>query len=351
VIEQAMYFALGFLAAGLFTLMILPAFWRRAMRLSLRRLDLATPLSLEKMAAERDLLRAEFAARYRGLEQKMEKVEAGKAADMLAIGEGVARIADLDAELAAATARGELFEKKYEETKGFLEERTALLRSTESALHDMTDRVEQLIGTLRNVETDREQLGRLTEMHRTQVATHESSIAGLHVQNAEMRQRLDALQDELARALAEARRLGEVDAVLAQTTRELDIAIVEKTDLQRSLGETAARLQALERSATIEIETLQSSLRVARAEERDHAERLEAARSDNALLQGAVDALRREHAQMRESAGHSALAPSDGERDVLALRQAIIDLGARMAEISATPPTANSNEAAQSKRA
>lgn len=344
-----MYFALGCLAAGLFTLMILPAFWRRAMRLSLRRLDLLTPLSLEKMAAERDLLRAEFAARYRGLEQKMEAVRSGKAADMLAIGEGVARIADLDDRLAEATARGDLYEKRFEETKGFLEERTDLLRATESALHDMTDRVEQLIGNLRNVETDREQLGRLTELHRSQVATHESSIAGLHVQNAEMRQRLDALQDELARALAEAHRLGEVDAVLAQTTRELDIAIVENADLQRKLGETATRLQALERSATIEIETLQSSLRVARAEERDHAERLEAARSDNALLQGAVDALRREHAHLRENAGH--VAPGEGEHEVLALRQAIIDLGARMAEMSATPPSANSNEAAQSKRA
>nr|WP_255609060.1 hypothetical protein [Methylosinus sp. Sm6] len=332
--------------------MLLPAFWRRAMRLSLRRLDLLTPLSLEKMAAERDLLRAEFAARYRRLEQKMEGVEAGKAADMLAIGQGVARIAELDRRLAEATARGNSFEKKYEETRGFLEERTALLRSTESALNDMTDRVEQLIGSLRNVETDREELGRLTQLHSTQVATHKSSIAGLHVQNAEMRQRLDALQEELARALAEAQRLGDVDCVLAQTTRELDVAIVEKTDLQRDLSETAARLGLLERSSAAEIERLESALRVARAEERDHADRLEAARSDNALLQGAVDVLRREHAHLREAvtAGQDAGEEGQGERDVLALRQAIIDLGARMAEMSGAP-TANSNEAAQSKRA
>jgi chromosome segregation ATPase len=371
VIEQAMFFALGFLAAGLFTLMFLPAFWRRAMRLSLRRLDLLTPLSLDKMAAERDLLRAEFAARHRRLEQKMETVAAGKAADMLAIGQGVARIAELDGARAAAIVRGDSFEKKFLETKGFLEERTALLRSTESALNDMTDRVEQLIGNLRNVEMDREALGRLTELHRTQVTRHESSIAGLHVQNAEMRQRLDALQEELARALAEAQRLGDVDAVLAQTTRELDLAIVEKTDIQRTLDDTAARLDALQRSTMAELERLESALRVARAEARDHADRLEAARSDNALLQGAVDALRREHAHLREAAmAGLAAAPAgetgqgvtgqgatgqgetgQGERDVLALRQAIIDLGARMAEMAAAPPTANSNEAAQSKRA
>lgn len=350
-----MYFALGFLAAGLFTLMFLPAFWRRAMRLSLRRLDMLTPLSFEKMVAERDLLRAEFATRYRRLEQKMERVEDGKAADMLEIGRGVARIAELDGELTQALIRGDEFERKFTETEEFLEERTALLRSTESALHDMTDRVEQLIGSLRSVQTDREELGRLTEMHRTQVSTHESSIAGLHVQNAEMRQRLDALQGELTRALAEARRLGDVDAVLAQTTRELDIVIVEKTDLARALEETRARLDTLERSSATEAERLESALRIARAEERDHADRLETARSDNALLQGTVDALRREHAQLRESAATGPAAPAtgeagEGEHDVLALRQAIIELGARMAEMTAGP-TANSNEAAQSKRA
>src|SRR5208283_727686 len=63
VIEYAMYFALGFLIAGLLMLMAMPAFWRRAMRLSMRRLQLLAPLSREDAIAERDLLRAEFAVR------------------------------------------------------------------------------------------------------------------------------------------------------------------------------------------------------------------------------------------------------------------------------------------------
>ncbi|MBI5012898.1 MAG: hypothetical protein HZC06_09325, partial [Methylocystis sp.] len=46
-IEQAMYFALGFLVAGLFALMFLPAFWRRALRLSMRRLQMLAPMSME----------------------------------------------------------------------------------------------------------------------------------------------------------------------------------------------------------------------------------------------------------------------------------------------------------------
>ena len=70
VIEQAMYFALGFLIAGLVFLMLLPAFWRRAMRLSMRRLQMLAPMSMDEVTAERDLLRAEFAAREYRIDRK-----------------------------------------------------------------------------------------------------------------------------------------------------------------------------------------------------------------------------------------------------------------------------------------
>ncbi len=351
-----MFFALGFLAAGLFTLMFLPAFWRRAMRLSLRRLNMLTPLSIEKMVAERDLLRGELAVRYRRLEQQMAAVRSTKTQDMVEIGRNAARVAQLDGALTQALARGDEFERKFNETRGFLEERTALLQSTETALHDMTDRVETLIYNLRNVEMDKEQLARLSQESRAEVATHESSIASLHVQNAELRQRLEALQTEFAAASAVAERLSAVDGVLARTTRELDAAVLETADLKKDLDETRARLAALEHSSAAEIAHLEAALRVARAEERDHADRLEAARSDNALLQGAMDALRKEHASLRETiaATAPAAAPAEaaatGDREVLVLRQAIVDLGVRMAEIAAAT-AADPGEAAQSKRA
>ena len=95
-IEQAMYFALGLLVAGLVMLMFLPAFWRRAMRLSMRRLQMLAPLSREDAIAERDLLRAEFALRERRLEQEMAAIRASKTQDLIDIGRHAARIADLD---------------------------------------------------------------------------------------------------------------------------------------------------------------------------------------------------------------------------------------------------------------
>jgi len=63
-----MFFALGVLVAGLLGLMILPALWRRAVRLSTRRIEMQTPLSMDEVLADRDLLRAEFAVAERRLE-------------------------------------------------------------------------------------------------------------------------------------------------------------------------------------------------------------------------------------------------------------------------------------------
>ncbi|HEY8578608.1 MAG TPA: hypothetical protein VIL72_01885, partial [Beijerinckiaceae bacterium] len=74
-IEQLMIFALGFLSAGLLSLLFLPAFWRRAMRLSRRRLEMQMPLSMDEIVAERDQLRAEFAAERRRLEQAHEALQ------------------------------------------------------------------------------------------------------------------------------------------------------------------------------------------------------------------------------------------------------------------------------------
>ncbi|MDQ6702817.1 MAG: hypothetical protein M3Z96_06775 [Pseudomonadota bacterium] len=100
-IEQAMVFALGFFAAGLIALAAAPAFWRRAIRLSTRRLEMQLPLSPEEILAGRGLLRAEFAVERRRLEQKAEALNLVHAADMTELGRRAAIIARQDADLFA----------------------------------------------------------------------------------------------------------------------------------------------------------------------------------------------------------------------------------------------------------
>ncbi len=72
VVENIMYFVLGLLLAGLLALMILPAVWRRAVRLTKKRIEAATPMTMAEFRADKDQLRAEFALATRRLEMNVE---------------------------------------------------------------------------------------------------------------------------------------------------------------------------------------------------------------------------------------------------------------------------------------
>ena len=75
-IENIMYFALGLLFAGLLALIILPAVWKRAVRLTKKRIEAATPITLAEFRADKDQLRAEFALATRRLETTIETLRA-----------------------------------------------------------------------------------------------------------------------------------------------------------------------------------------------------------------------------------------------------------------------------------
>lgn len=71
-VESVMFFALGFLSAGLLALMLVPSVWRRAVRLTRKRIEAATPMTLSEFKADKDQLRAEFAMSTRRLEMNVE---------------------------------------------------------------------------------------------------------------------------------------------------------------------------------------------------------------------------------------------------------------------------------------
>lgn len=74
IIENVMYFVLGFVAAALLALMIMPSVWRRATRLTKKRIEAATPMTMSEFRADKDQLRAEFALSTRRLEMNVESL-------------------------------------------------------------------------------------------------------------------------------------------------------------------------------------------------------------------------------------------------------------------------------------
>jgi len=75
-IELIMYFGIGFLVATLLGLLFIPLVHNRAVRLTMKRLEASTPLSITEIRADKDQLRAEFAVSTRRLEMRIEKLKA-----------------------------------------------------------------------------------------------------------------------------------------------------------------------------------------------------------------------------------------------------------------------------------
>jgi len=100
VIESIMIFALGFVAASLIALLIIPAVNARAERLARRRAEALFPMSISELTAEKDHLRAEFAVLQRRIERKAEEALAVKHDSMEELGRRAIRIEALEATLA-----------------------------------------------------------------------------------------------------------------------------------------------------------------------------------------------------------------------------------------------------------
>src|SRR5213592_5127942 len=103
-IEPIMYLAIGFLVSMLFGLMIVPLVHNRAVRLTMRRLEAATPLSMAEIQADKDQLRAEFAMSTRRLEMSVEQMKAKTTSQLAEIGKKSEGIGRLKLELGEKTA-------------------------------------------------------------------------------------------------------------------------------------------------------------------------------------------------------------------------------------------------------
>jgi competence protein ComGC len=73
VIQFTLLVLLGFLLASFFFILIAPSFWRRAERLTRKRMEATMPLTLAEIEAEKDQLRASYAVKLRKLEGALNK--------------------------------------------------------------------------------------------------------------------------------------------------------------------------------------------------------------------------------------------------------------------------------------
>jgi hypothetical protein len=103
-VEPIMFMAIGFIVASLLVLGVIPLVHARAVRLTMRRLEALTPLSMAEIQADKDQLRAEFAMSTRRLEMSVEQMKAKTTNQLAELGKKSEAIGRLKLELGEKTA-------------------------------------------------------------------------------------------------------------------------------------------------------------------------------------------------------------------------------------------------------
>lgn len=149
-IETVMLVMLGFLAATLLALIVAPAFWHRAVRLTSQRIRNTTPISEAEIRADKDLMRAEYAVRVHQLEREIEKAKLGAHRQFIEINRRDASVTRLEGELEALKAdRDEHHNARrvLEQTvndrlpklEGRLDEARQLIRARDTAIGELNE--------------------------------------------------------------------------------------------------------------------------------------------------------------------------------------------------------------------
>ena len=209
-----MLVALGSLGATLLALLIAPAFWARAVRLTTDRIKSAMPLTELEIRADKDRLRAEYAIKVHRLESQMEQVRLAAARQQIELNRRDARINEAEAEL-------EKLKASYEETQN-------ARRVLEQTIADRLPRVEERLGEAKRhlFNRDRE-IGELTRTAEKQAKALSEASAINAQQQGEIERLKTSLSVRAARnqdGLSDPRFDGEVAlrAELAELRAQLD---------------------------------------------------------------------------------------------------------------------------------
>jgi chromosome segregation ATPase len=306
-IEPIMYFAIGFLVATLLGLIFIPLVHNRAVRLTIRRFEAATPLSLAEIQADKDQLRAEFAMTMRRLEITVEQLKAQTTSQLAELGKKTAAINRLKADLSEKSAT--IFALEAREAS--LRDRT---RSTEDEVANRTHALEEASRALANKQTDLATLTAALDQHAVLSDSQRGEIASLRTEVDALRSEAEHREQELAEVAQRLdRERGETDTASQQWSAEhtkVEILGARASELEQALHVQSGEAEKL----MVRLEQLeaQESERGRRLAERDY----EAAQLRR-LLEGA---------RQRES---------DGQAENSLLRERISDVASEIARLTA----------------
>jgi chromosome segregation ATPase len=251
-VEPIMYLGIGFLLAALLGLLFSMLVHQRAVRLTTRRLEAATPLSMAEIQADKDQLRAEFAMSARRLEMSVNQLKAKTTTQLAELGKKSDAINRLKIELTEKTAtlasqesRDKAARDKMRATEEEVSNKTLSLQTAEQELAEKKAEIAKLSNELSD---------------RTQVAdSRQAELTVLQTQLATLQSRVEAAEKDL----------GDTRARLEQESAQSRTALNDLGEAHAKFGSLSDKATGLENQlAAQKADAEQMGRRAAEMEER-----------------------------------------------------------------------------------
>jgi chromosome segregation ATPase len=241
-IEPIMYFCIGFLAAALIALLFFPLVHNRAVRLTMRRLEAATPLTIAEIRADKDQLRAGFAVATRRLEMNVEQMKAKTTAQLAELGKKTDAINQLKRELGEKTAtifaleeRDKTLIEQMRTTEEEHELKSSSLRETERTLSEKEAELSKLIAELGDQSIS-------ADSQRVELAALRAQVEAMKISVSEHERNVKQTEERLTRERSTS---AAATNDLTDARGKLDTLNARTADLEKQLAAQTSRAEAL----------------------------------------------------------------------------------------------------------
>ena len=370
-IEPIMYFGIGFLVAALIGLVVIPLVHGRAVRLTMRRLEAATPLSMAEIQADKDQLRAEFAMSTRRLEMSVDQLKTKTTSQLAELGKKGDAINRLKIELGEKTATIFALEARDKALRDQVRATEDEIAAKTSTMHDAQRTLSDKEAELAKMVSELDERSSFAEAQKVEIVALRTQVEALKERLTEAGNEIKAVEDrrdverhELQMATKEldaergkvenlGRRVGELEQHLAAQTTEAEMLGRRAQDLEARLGDVSRLLSQSEVYITNmrgEIETArktENDLRAAIAELDARASSAhETLRTEKAQLQAEFDRTRDERDRLARELGNMKRETEEAwasERvENALLRERINDVAAEVARLASALEGPNS---------
>lgn len=238
-VEPIMYFAIGFLISTLVGLGILPLVHNRAVRLTTKRLEAATPVSMAEIQADKDHLRAEFAMSARRLEMSVEQLKAKTTTQLAELGKKSDIINRMKYELGEKNATIFQLEARERSVKDSLKSTEAEFASKTESLREAETRLAEKQAELGKLGNELSTRSQIADARQIELTTVNAQITALQQRVNEAERDFLATQDKLTSQQTEA----------TEATKDLEAARSKISGLSNRVGELEGQLDLQAREA------------------------------------------------------------------------------------------------------